>query len=183
MILSRTNLLRLTAILAVVAGAVIASPVRGDIADAVGGTLSLHGAQVVPTNPSNPANALVAAEIPTLSESQRSTAERLVAESADVARLLHGAGYEVAHVGPWTTKGGQTRLIGAALFVNLAQPTEISGPWPTADYETAEQTFPPYTEKSEEFTAKGVRKMLIEVDLAKGSVAGVTPADYTSIVR
>ena len=63
---SRTTLIRTVAAVAVITGGVIASPVRGDIADAVGGALGLHGAQIVPNNPHNPANALVANAVPTL---------------------------------------------------------------------------------------------------------------------
>jgi hypothetical protein len=80
------------------------------------------------------------------------------------------------HVGPWTTEG-TTRLIGVVLFVNLARPADVTGTWPTTTYDPSERTFPPYTEERRNFTATGLRSVLIEVDLRRRAVAGVTPAE------
>jgi hypothetical protein len=77
MTLSRATSFRLAAVLGLIAAGIIASPVRGEIADAVGRALGIHGDQVVPVNPHNPANALVAAAVPVLTEAQKTTALRL----------------------------------------------------------------------------------------------------------
>lgn len=178
--MSRTALVRLAAVFALIATGVVASPARNSIADVVGGALGIHGAKIVPTNPHNPANALVAATVPQLTATQESTAVRLASEDKYIAHLLHSMTYQVAHVGPWNTEHGG-RLIGVVLFVSLAHPTTLAGMWPTAVYEPAERKFPPYTERRIHFTATGVRSLLIEVDLNRGLVAGVMPSDYTSI--
>jgi hypothetical protein len=175
MSISRSASFRLAAIFGVIAVGIVASPVRGEVADAVGGALGIHGAQLVPVNPHNPANALVAAAVPTLTKAQETTALRLASQDADVGQLFHGVKYEVAHVGPWTNAGASPRFIGVVLFVNLARPTDITGTWPTAVYERPERESLPYTEKRRHFTARGVRSVLVEVDLTRGVVAGVVP--------
>jgi hypothetical protein len=114
----------------------------------------------------------------TLSPAQVKKAVRILRQSRALADLLHGARYRIAHRYRWSA-GSQNRLVGVSFRLKLAHPTDMSGKWPTAEYEPTR--FPPYKECRKVFTAVGVRGLFVDVDLIRRVVAEVRPAPMPSL--
>jgi hypothetical protein len=157
--------------------ALAASPARSGLADVLAGTLSLHGAQVVPGNPANPANALVAAQTPVLSATQTAAATSLLRADKAVTKLLGGVAYKIEHVGPWTTGGYPNRPIGVVFFIALSRPATVSAKWPLIQY-IPTTAFPDYIRRSDHATVVGLRDARVNVDLGRHEVVAVIPTTF-----
>jgi hypothetical protein len=111
--------------------------------------------------------------VPMLSRADVRRALSIVGKSRILARLLHGARYSIAHKGPWSG-GEENRLIGAVLWLNVTHPITIVGSLPEAAYEP--NRCPLYIEQTKYYRARAVKTLRVDVDLARGVVAGIMPS-------
>lgn len=117
--------------------------------------------------------------IPELTEDDRAKALSTATNNPVVAQLLAGREYSIESIGVWhTTRGLQN--IGAFIIFSLAQPAELELDWPVIEYDQTELTTPPYQEGTRHYLAKGVKRLVVMVDLQRGQVVSVAPGPGAS---
>lgn len=116
---------------------------------------------------------------PSLTRAEYARAVRIVRSDPAITRLLRGTGFSVAHSGPWSTGGVRNCLVGADLWLVLAQPVTIDGRGPVDQYEP--RRFPPYVQHSTAFDVPDVEEVLVDVDLVDHRVAGLQAESATHV--
>jgi hypothetical protein len=101
-----------------------------------------------------------------------------VEKSAVMRKLLKGGSFRITHEGAWTNRQS-THLLGAVLFLRLANRTNMSGGWPYshAHFKSGRDY---YVVRKVSFAMNGVRHLTVDVDAKAVSVVDVIPEDGTS---
>lgn len=123
---------------------------------------------------------LESSSIPVLTEAEKARAVSILASDPRAARLLTGLRYEISEIGAWHTARTK-RTIGASLVIVLAKPATIAGVWPEKEYDRAERTSVPYTEKSTRFRAANVSELMVSVDFRRGKVVSIAPGPNATV--
>lgn len=152
------------------------SPLRTALAGALPSPARPRGARIIVNHARNPADTLLKRQDPKLSTAQQAAALAIVRHTPGVSKFVTTIG-RVAHVGPWTSETGAP--IGEVLFVDLTHARTVKRTW-AMSLPYANRL---YEEHATSYTAKGATSVLIQVDLTRRLVVGLTPLDAASVTK
>lgn len=105
-------------------------------------------------------------------------ARREVRRSQVLRKLLHGAWFRIAAEGVWTNRA-ESHLLGAALFLRLAKPTDLLGGWPY-DRVYNKRGRDHYVVRKVRLAEDGVSQLMVNVDAQATAVVEIMAANGTS---
>ena len=117
--------------------------------------------------------------IPELTVDDRAKAISTATNNPVVVQILADRKYSIESVGVWHTSRGLQK-IGASVIHSLAQPADLELGWPVIEYDRTEITTPPYQQGTRHYLAKGVKRLVVMVDLQRGQVVSVAPGPGAS---
>lgn len=87
---------------------------------------------------------------------------------------------DVAQIGPWIERNesGEPRLVGASLVLRLGEKTDFSmETWPAVQYDDdpADTFGDTYSKDSSTFAVSDATQLMVDVDLSRRAVVGITP--------
>jgi hypothetical protein len=118
---------------------------------------------------------LAASQPLTLADQRETQAVEILESDNRTQKLLANTDYSIDKIGPWTEPAadGTQRLVGATMILDLPQARDWPmTAWPVIGYLPKRET---YLQSTDTFAIAGAKEVLVDIDMTKGRVVGISP--------